>query len=149
MMSYREARDYLEQVRDMAYQVRRAEAELRMLEERRISIRAVGYDSYPVQSSSDGQGFTRLSDWYLDRKEETRGLQLQYTARYHEIQEEISSISNRNYRDLLSHRYLDNMSFSTISRCMCFTNGYIRHMHKDALEAFDREVLRARATPAV
>lgn len=145
-MSYRDARNYLEQLRDLSYKVRRAEAELRMLEERRISIRAVGYDSDPVQSSSDGQGFTRLSDWYMDRLTETQDLQQEYSERYHLIQEQIGSMSNRSYRDLLSHRYLDNLSFLMISRYMHITNGHARNMHREALEAFDIEVLHPPAT---
>lgn len=140
-------KDYLDQLSKLDFKIKRLKKEIEALEERRISLSGMDYGKDPVQTSHDGQGFTKMSDRYLDKVKDLELACDVYSAMYERIQSEILQVSRLEYQELLSYKYVDGLSLQQVAATMDYTYDYARHMHGFALEAFRAEVMEKKAPP--
>lgn len=143
------AKDYLLRIEVSRSRIARVERRLQELAEQRLSLQGVRYDRDPVQTSNDGQGFTKLADAYADFEAELKERKLRHEKLADRIEEEIYSLSDPKYAELLASRYIDGMNLYDIAEHLGYSHDWIRHQHGWALQAFQKEVLdRKEGTPS-
>ena len=93
-----------------------------------------------IQTSPDGQGFTRMIDRAADMEREL----MEEIARLNEMRHErISMIQqlDSQYSELLFQRYVLGKDLWYIAQYMGRSYGRIRNLHSEALEAFAKKFL--------
>lgn len=134
-------KEYLLQLDDFRNRIKRLDTDIEELRQRRISLKSMDYSKDKIMTTPDGQGFTRLSDKYLDmialREREIQ----EYKEACHRIESEIWSLDKRIHRDLLVYVYVDGLSLLEASEALHYSYDRVRHVHGAALEDFRHTVM--------
>ena len=96
------AKEYLKRIRKLDHDIDRKQYEFETLKKRRTYISGMDYSADRVQMSSDGEGFTSISDRLIDLQREINTEIDEYHDMRHKAINQIQSLSREEYSDILS-----------------------------------------------
>ena len=134
------AKEYLNQIRLMDIALGNYITELEQMRERISIVTGIDYSKDRIQSSpeSGNRQIEELVDFermVLDKIKAETDLR-------HKIIEEIQTLTNPIYVEILSRRYVECHSFERIACNMGYAYNYVCTLHGEALKEFDRVVIR-------
>ena len=130
-------REYLSQLREAEIILMHKLQELRALAESRTMIKGQDYSIERVQTSPDGSGFTRDSDRQIDLTRKLADDIAAIEAKRHEIIEQIQSLSDIDYADVLFRRYIMEQDFKEIANAKRCSVSKVYHIHAEAIKEFE------------
>jgi hypothetical protein len=130
------AKDYLRNLRRMDIHINQSQKELDMLTKNRTYLSSFDYAKDRVQTSADGQGFTRLSDKLVDLYNAINAEIDSFVDKRHEIIAQIQALEHIEYSDILFKRYVEYKTFEQISCEMNYAYNYVCNLHGAALKEF-------------
>jgi DNA-directed RNA polymerase specialized sigma subunit len=78
----------------------------------------------------------------VDRKAELQKMLLESESLIAETKFKISYLENSDYKDILYRRYIECQEWQDIAAAMTFAESYIFRLHRKALAAFERVLLK-------
>ena len=136
------AKEYLGQLRIIRANIRILNEQVQYLETRLTSI-TVAASKEKVQSSGSGDAFeSRIAD-LVDKKNECLELEKIYDALRQRIILRIVNLGNETYTKILQERYIKEKSMLQIATELNYSYDWIRHLHRDALAAFENIYLKS------
>lgn len=134
------AKEYLSQIAVLDIKIEQLQKEINNLTVMQ-GIGSMDYSQDRVQTSSNGYGFTTLSEKKVDTEEEYEKLIDTYISKRFEIIGQIQQLSRSEYIDILYDRYCSKpkMSFEEIAVKMSYSYNYVCNLHGEALKEFERE----------
>lgn len=102
---------------------------------------AMRYDKISVQSSPDNDPLLKYIERLADAERKMVQLQAEYYEAYTTIQKQIGELEPELYRQILTLRYLDGMSFPKIADRLGYSFEYVRNTHGHALKKFEKVVV--------
>lgn len=135
------AKEYLSQIRKIDSNIKKKSSELYQLKTMATSI-TVASDNERVQSSGSQDRLGNTVAKIVDAERAIDRMVDEYIDRKRVIINEICSISDDRYNDLLYYRYVSNMNFSEIANVMHMSERHILRLHGEALKAFYDEIIR-------
>ena len=132
------AKQYLSRIRILDIKINNKMSELSMLKSKSTSLQAVVINDDKVQTSPalDRLG-NDVSD-ILELEEEIHKEIKTYNDLKHKIINEIHSLNNRLYIEILYKRYVEFKSLEEIAVEMNYSYDRVRHLHGYALMDFDK-----------
>lgn len=133
------AKEYLNQIRLMDIALGNYITELEQMRERISIVTGIDYSKDRIQASPEtgNRQIEELVDFermVLDKIKAETDLR-------HKIIEEIQTLTNPIYVEILSRRYVECHSFERIACNMGYAYNYVCTLHGEALKEFDRVVL--------
>lgn len=110
-----------------------------------VGIKAIDYTADKVRSSSDSDRMTSAIAKCIEIEKELCEEKEHYIKIYRRIMQQINSLDDQRYVDILRLRYAEGKRLEEISCIMRKTNGevynydYIKQLHGWALESFSRK----------
>lgn len=138
------AKEYLKQIKKMDRDIDRKQYEFDTLKKRRTYISGIDYAADRVQTSSDGEGFTKISDRLLDLHREINSEIDDYHDMRHKAINEIQSLSQEEYSDILFRVYVQYQTLTEAASGMGYDYYWACHLHGKALLEFDDRFLKRR-----
>lgn len=130
------AKEYLQEIRKFDRYIEQKQIEYDSLYRLRGGAGAIDYSKDKVQTSPDGQGFTRISDRLVDLQSEINEAVDRFCQIKHDRIEQIQQLSKVEYSEILFKRYVEYKSFERIAYEMNYTYKYICNIHGFALKEF-------------
>lgn len=130
------AKEYLGQLRTLRAGIRAAEKRLAELKEMATAMGTRELKQDVVQSSIKNKGMADAVVNYLDYERAIEVQRKEYLDLKDEIVKKILKLDGR-YAQLLLLRYGEDMRFEQIAEEMGYTYDWTRHMHGEALQAFE------------
>lgn len=141
------AKEYLSRLRNLDLMIRHKQVELDELKLLATSTGSIANQSEPVSHSSSGDSLERKVIKYIDLDTEiTNDIDTLINMR-HMVIDEIHSLSDARYIELLFKRYVEYKKFEQISCEMNYDYQWIRELHTRALDSFYEEILSKREQP--
>lgn len=135
-------KEYLQQVQKLDVMINQKiaeKSELRKFD----GISGIDYSGDKVQSSPKGDAlFTKSVERIIDLEKEIDNMIDQYVDLKHQIINEIQSLSNTTYIDILFKKYVEYKRLEVIAVEMSYSYQYVRVMHGYALQEFEKTVLK-------
>lgn len=129
-------KQYLYQVRNLDRAVNRKLEEIFKLKTMATNI-TVTYDSERVQTSPSDKLSSTVAK-IVDYENEVDALVDKYIATRKRIIEQIESLPNEDYRDVLTERYINGLTFDAMTTKLHMSrNKIIQHVHPKALADFE------------
>ena len=133
------AKEYLREIRRLEICCRQKREEIEILRDQATCLRSVEIQHDKIQTTPDGQGFTRFIDRAAEMEAElTADLERLQEIRHERIQM-IQRLDNAEYIDLLYMYYVLNKSMSYIADYIGHELSYTYNMHLAALEEFEKK----------
>ena len=136
------AKEYLSRIRILDFQIQQKEKQIADARSLQGRIQSFDYSKEKVQTSPHG-------DANIDRAVKIMTLEQELSDKLVALQQlrakmadEISSLDNPEHIELLTLRYCDLYRLEAIALEMNMSYHRIRHMHSEALKAFDKKVLK-------
>lgn len=136
------AKRYLSEIRRLDIICRQKREEIRLIQEQATCVPALTIKQDLVQTSPDGQGFTRLMDRAADLEAELERDLEQLQEERHRRVVQIQQLENPLHIDILYQRYVFSRSLQYIAEDMGMSYEWVRHCHGDALYEFSKMFLR-------
>lgn len=108
--------EILKRVKSRVEYLRNLEEELKEAHEKAISVQSPKYGTTTIHGTSDGAGFTRTSDKYVDLVRDKEDIEMQFLEEEIEITRMLFKMPSRLHEDLLYMFYIRNTPMSEISR---------------------------------
>ena len=102
---------------------------------------AIRYDKVNIMQSPSNDAMANYIIQLEKAEKASRELQSIYYATYAKIQEQIEMIDPPIMSTILGMRWLDGKDLATIADELSYSYEYVRHMHGDALKAFDKKFI--------
>jgi hypothetical protein len=131
------AKQYLNQLRNLDLKIEQKKEELSMLQNEITAGGGIDYARDRVQSSPQNTQEDRICR-YIGLAEEIEEEISDYTGIRHRIIGEIHLMKNERHMVVLYKRYVEFKGFGAIAREINFSYEYVRHLHRDALRAFEK-----------
>lgn len=138
------AKEYLKRIKKLDRDIDRKQYEYDTLKKRRAYIGGMDYATDRVQTSSDGEGFTKVSDRLIDLQQEINTEIDEYHNMRHEAINQIQSLSKEEYADILFRLYVQYQSMTEAASGMGYDYYWACHLHGRALQEFDDRFLKHR-----
>lgn len=138
------AKEYLKRIRKLDHDIDRKQYEFETLKKRRTYISGMDYTADRVQTSSDGEGFTGISDRLIDLQREINTEIDEYHDMRHKAINQIQSLSREEYSDILFRLYVQYQSMTEAASGMGYDYYWACHLHGRALLEFDDRFLKHR-----
>ena len=135
------AKQYLMRARWLRDQIERIGDKIFRLREEMTSTGAIRYDKISVQSTPEGDPLLKYITRLTDAEEKLVRLQAEYYEAYTTIAKQIDSIEPELFRQILSLRYLEDMTLHQIADRLRYSYEYIRNRHGAALKKFAEVVV--------
>ena len=135
------AKEYLNRIRAMDFQILKKKEQLARLEDLRGQVRGFDYSGVKVQTSPHGDETINKSLEIMELEQDITNRMVVLEKTRDEIMAEISTLPKQIHVELLTLRYCNLERFEQIAVDMCFSFDRIRHLHGEALKSFQREVL--------
>lgn len=135
------AREYLQQIRIMDIKIGQRITELSQMRDRISIISGIDYSKDRVQTSPTTGN--KQIETLVDLEAEISRMINKEAELKHRIIGEIQQLENPIYVDVLFRRYVDCQYFEEIAVDMMYSYSRIRHIHADALRAFERYYLES------
>lgn len=132
-----DTKEYLRQIRKIDYGIKqrtRQANDLRLMH----GLSATDYSRDRVQTSPDGQGFTRIVLQIVELEEEADEL----SRKKQRIVKQIEAIEKQDLSEVLLLRYVEKLGFEAIADRMCLSYSRVTHLHGEALSCFRRKYLQ-------
>lgn len=131
------AKEHLQEIRKFDRYIEQKQIEYDSLYRLRGGAGAIDYSKDKVQTSPDGQGFTRISDRLVDLQSEINEAVDRFCQMKHERIDQIQQLSKVEYSEILFKRYVEYKSLDQIAYEMNYTYKYICNVHGFALKEFN------------
>lgn len=135
------AKTYLGRARWLRDQITRLNDKIYTIRSEMTSTGAMRYDKISVQSSPDNDPLLKYIERLADAERKMVQLQAEYYEAYTTIQKQIGELEPELYRQILTLRYLDGMSFPKIADRLGYSFEYVRNTHGHALKKFEKVVV--------
>ncbi len=136
------AKEYLKQVRKANVNIDQRIREKSELLEMATSIGSFNYSKERIQTSPPSSAqYEHLINKMLDLDAEINSLIDTYIDLKHKIIGQIQELRDVNYVEVLHKRYIENKRLEVIAVEMNYDYNYIRHIHGDALQEFEKRYL--------
>ncbi len=133
------AKEYLQQLKRLDIAINQKTRELDDLRSKSRIVKGIDYSKDRVQTSSSGDApFVKLIERIADLEKEIDTEINEFVDEKHKIINQIQSLKNANHSRLLYERYVEYKSLEQICDDMKFSHAYIKHMHGDALQNFEK-----------
>ena len=130
------AKEYLQEIRKFDRYIEQKQIEYDSLYRLRGGAGAIDYSKDKVQTSPDGQGFTRISDRLVDLQSEINEAVDRFCQMKHERIDQIQQLSKAEYSEILFKRYVEYKSLERIAFEMNYSYKYTCNIHGGALYEF-------------
>lgn len=134
------AKQYLMQLASIDHDIAAKRRQLERLREDTYSLRGIAYDGGRVQSSPTGSGVEDKAIALIAIQKELEFKIIDYHEARARIETQIASLPDKRYRDILTYRYVDQLSLREIADVMGYSYDRVRHMHGLALLCFQRMI---------
>lgn len=135
------AKEYLGQLRVIRANIKDLTEQVLYLETRLTSI-TTSASKDRVQTTPEQDAFaSRIAD-LVDKKNECQELVDLYEDLRHRIIIRIVKLGNETYSQVLKERYVNDKSMIQIATELNYSYDWTRHLHKDALAAFEKKYLK-------
>ena len=134
-------KEYLSQAIYLKKKILRCEEQIEEIRSRMQSAGAIRYDKVNIMQSPSNDAMANYIIQLEKAEKASRELQSIYYATYAKIQEQIEMIDPPIMSTILGMRWLDGKDLATIADELSYSYEYVRHMHGDALKAFDRKFI--------
>ena len=138
------AKDYLKRLECFDTIIRQKQQEITELRLTASSTGGFDYSKERVQSSpSGGAPFERPVLKIIELEQQINAEIDRFVDKKHKIINEIQSLNNSDYINLLYKRYVEYKSLEQICVEMNFSYDYIKHLHGYALKIFEDKILNS------
>lgn len=138
------AKDYLKRLKRLDTIIRQKQQEITDLRLTASSTGGFDYSKERVQSSPSGDApFVRPVLKIIELEQQINAEIDKFIAEKHKIINEIQSLKNSDYINLLYKRYVEYKSLEQICVEMNFSYDYIKHLHGYALQCFEDKFLNS------
>lgn len=135
------AKEYLNRIRMLDFQIRKKKEQLDNLKALRGTVRGFDYSGVKVQTSPHGDETINKAVEIMELENELTNKMLAFEKSRNEIMEEIASLKNEYYIEVLTMRYCDLYSLEQIAVTMRLSFDRTAHIHLEALDSFQKKVL--------
>lgn len=134
------AKEYLRRIKTDDLRINQKIKEYDNLSKRSTSLGSMDYSAVRVQTSPDGQGFTKTIDKLVDlQREINEDIDRYYDNRQKKIRE-IQSLDRAEYIEILYRRYVEGQPLEVIAAEMGYSYHWACHIHGEALKEFEKTV---------
>lgn len=131
----------MKQLERLSNKIDRRLADLEELKELSTSIGSFDYSKDVVDTSPTGDAIERKVIKIADMEQTLREQIDFYIRKKHQIIDEIESLQEEKYVDILYKRYAEFKRLEQISCEMCISYDYAKHLHGEALLDFQNKIL--------
>lgn len=132
------AKEYLQQLQRLDVVIKQKINEKEKLQRKVGTVGAVDYSKEKTNIAPSGEAaFEKITDHICDLEEEINYEIDYFVDKKHEIINQIQSLSNARFIDLLFKRYVQFKKFEQIALEMNFTYRYVLELHGLALRDFE------------
>ena len=131
------AKEYLRQIEELDIKIRQKEEHLACLRETAGGAAAIRYDKMNVQIMVAKDMMERNVLKLLDLEEKIFEDRVRMETLKDKIIDQIQSLDDKRYVDVLFRRYVKYQKFEQIALDMSYDYVYIRELHGEALGAFE------------
>lgn len=135
------AKEYLRQIEELDIKIRQKEDHLACLRETAGGAAAIRYDKMNVQIMVAKDMMERNVLKLLELEEKIFEDRVRMETLKDKIIDQIQSLDDKRYVDVLFRRYVKYQKFEQIALDMSYDYDYIRVLHGEALGAFDTQIL--------
>lgn len=133
------AKEYLKQIEALDIKIRQKQDQLECLKETAGGNAAIRYDKLNVQITVASDMMERNVLRMVELEEKIWADKLKMETLKDQIIDQIQSLEDERYIDLLFRRYVKYQKFEQIALDMSYDYVYIRELHGEALGAFEQE----------
>lgn len=133
------AKEYLKQIEALDIKIRQKQDQLDCLKETAGGNAAIRYDKLNVQITVAPDMMERNVLHMVELEEKIWADKLKMETLKDQIIDQIQSLEDERYIDLLFRRYVKYQKFEQIALDMSYDYVYIRELHGEALGAFEQE----------
>ena len=133
------AKTYLQEIRRLEIKYRQNLEEINLLREQALCLPSTNIKDDVVQTSREGQGFTRIVERAAELERQLKEDAAQLQEIRHKRIEMINGLQNPKHIELLFLRYVLNKSMVYISDYIDQELGYTYNMHGLALQEFEKK----------
>lgn len=133
------AKEYLKQIEALDIKIRQKQDQLDCLKETAGGNAAIRYDKLNVQITVAPDMMERNVLHMVELEEKIWADKLRMETLKDQIIDQIQSLDDERYIDLLFRRYVKYQKFEQIALDMSYDYVYIRELHGEALGAFEQE----------
>jgi len=133
------AKEYLKQIEALDIKIRQKQDQLECLKETAGGNAAIRYDKLNVQITVAPDMMERNVLRMVELEEKIWADKLKMETLKDQIIDQIQSLEDERYIDLLFRRYVKYQKFEQIALDMSYDYVYIRELHGEALGAFEQE----------
>lgn len=133
------AKEYLKQIEALDIKIRQKQDQLDCLRETAGGNAAIRYDKLNVQITVAPDMMERNVLRMVELEEKIWADKLKMETLKDQIIDQIQSLEDERYIDLLFRRYVKYQKFEQIALDMSYDYVYIRELHVEALGAFEQE----------
>jgi hypothetical protein len=133
------AKEYLKQIEALDIKIRQKQDQLDCLKETAGGNAAIRYDKLNVQITVAPDMMERNVLRMVELEEKIWADKLKMETLKDQIIDQIQSLEDERYIDLLFRRYVKYQKFEQIALDMSYDYVYIRELHGEALGAFEQE----------
>ena len=133
------AKEYLKQIEALDIKIRQKQYQLDCLKETAGGNAAIRYDKLNVQITVAPDMMERNVLRMVELEEKIWADKLKMETLKDQIIDQIQSLEDERYIDLLFRRYVKYQKFEQIALDMSYDYVYIRELHGEALGAFEQE----------
>ena len=133
------AKEYLKQIEALDIKIRQKQDQLDCLKETAGGNASIKYDKLNVQITVDPGMMERNVLRMVELEEKIWADKLKMETLKDQIIDQIQSLEDERYIDLLFRRYVKYQKFEQIALDMSYDYVYIRELHGEALGAFEQE----------
>lgn len=135
-------KEYLEQIKVLDIKIDQKQKQLDELRLKAYGDKSPSIGKSLIQSSPSGDQMESSVVKYVDLEREIESMIDTYTDTKNRIINEIQSLDDHRYIDLLYKRYVEYKAFETISNEMKYNPDWTRRLHIQALNDFCKKVLK-------
>lgn len=128
--------EYLQQIKVLDTKIQQKREQYRRLVEQASGSGGISYDKDVVQTSKTGDRLERLIIQYVDLEKVIQEEQLNFEMMKHIIINQIQSLNEDRYMNVLFKRYVEYKSYELIAIEMSYSFDYVKELHRDALNFF-------------
>lgn len=128
--------EYLQQIKVLDTKIQQKQEQYRRLVEQASGSGGISYDKDVVQTSKTGDRLERLIIQYVDLEKVIQEEQLHFEMMKHTIINQVQSLNEDRYMNVLFKRYIEYKSYELIAVEMSYSFDYVKELHRDALNFF-------------
>lgn len=132
------AKDYLKQVELLDEKIDQRNKQIYDLRQMAVAGKGIDYSKDKIQTSVSGDAISEIVIKYIDLENDLNKQIDEFVDLKNKIINEIQSLKDINYVKLLYKRYIEYKRLEVIAVEMNYTYTYVRTLHGQALQEFDK-----------